>query len=348
MYTREIQPPRNSPVEDGRPLQGTWDRAFDEVDLLDIHRPYLFPLPRRLRDFRIKEWESLHIQDEKVFLGFLLANFKSFRMAQAFLYDKEKNEKFLVRKLLPFGGWSPNSWRLPKSLANSSAFSGSRRFFFRIHSWLDTGTVKFDLNIESSGRKPALTAHIEYNMGKGPSPMAVSLGFSGRRSMYAFKAMAPVQGDIVLGGRRIIMESGLGFFCDYKGFFPYRMRETLCSALDFSGRFGFHLGENQARETYRNNENALWTDERLSPLPPVRITMPRGVDSDWIIQDVEGMVDLVFSPKEPNQTRVNSFFSSADYSAPLGHYNGMLAAANGEQIQVRNVWGMGESFHLRV
>jgi hypothetical protein len=171
--------------------------------------------------------------------------------------------------------------------------------------------------------------------------------------MYAFKAMAPVWGDMVLGGRRITMESGrsMGLFCDYNGFFPYRMRETLCSALGFTvegRRFGFHLGENQARETYRNNENALWVDGRLSPLPPVRITMPKGVDSGWIIQDVEGMVDLVFSPKEPDGSRVNSFLTSADLSMPLGYYNGMMVTSDGEQIQIRNVWGMGENLYLRV
>jgi hypothetical protein len=146
-------------------------------------------------------------------------------------------------------------------------------------------------------------------------------------------------------------ERSTGFFCDYKGFFPYRMREILCSALGFTAegrRFGFHLGENQARETYRNNENALWVDGRLNPLPPVRITMPRGVDSDWIIQDVEGMVDLVFSPKEPSNSRVNSLLTSADFNSPLGYYNGMLVTSDGEQIQVRNVWGMGENLYLRV
>jgi hypothetical protein len=34
MYTREILPPRISPIENGAPVTGTWNRAFEKVDLL--------------------------------------------------------------------------------------------------------------------------------------------------------------------------------------------------------------------------------------------------------------------------------------------------------------------------
>jgi hypothetical protein len=106
--------------------------------------------------------------------------------------------------------------------------------------------------------------------------------------------------------------------------------------------------QNQTRETHRNNENALWVNGRLSPLPPVRITMPEGIESAWIIQDVEGMVDLVFTPKEMYKSGANLFITRAEFDMPMGYYNGMLVSAEGEQIQVRNLWGMGEKIYLRV
>jgi hypothetical protein len=331
------------------PLQGTWDRAFEEVDLLDIRRPYRFPLPRWIRDSRIKEWECFGVQDDRFFLEAFLVNAKLFRMAQVFLYDKENGERLLFRKLLPGTGW-----RLPRSLANASVDSRSPRFFFRIHSWLDADAVKLDLNIAAACRRPALTAHLTYNMNsRDVRPMAVSLGITERRNMYAFKALAPVQGDMVFGGRHISLDAERcsGIFCDYKGFFPYRMRAQVCGAAGFDEegrRFGFHVAENQTRETHKNNENALWVNGRLTPLPPVRITMPGGPESDWIIQDVEGMVDLVFTPKEPNRTGANLLLASADFDAPLGYYNGVLVSTDGEQIQVRNLWGLGEKLYLRV
>ena len=349
MYTREILASRPNPVENGMPLLGTWDRAFEEVDLLDIRRPYRFPLPCWVRDNRIKEWECFTVQDDRVFMGALLVNMKLFRMAQVFLYDKENGEKFIFRKFLPGTGW-----HLPRSLANASVTSRSSRFFIRIHSWLDADTIKLDLNIEATRRRPSLTAHLAYNMShRDITPMAVSLGFTERRTMYAFKALAPVRGDLVFGGRHISLGADRcsGLFCDYKGFYPYPMRTMSAGAMGFDEegrRFGFHIAENQTRESRRNNENALWLNGQLTPLPPVRITMPWGPESDWIIQDVEGMVDLVFTPKESNRIGASLLLASGELDAPLGQYNGMLMSAGGTPIQVRNLWGTGEKLYLRV
>ena len=349
MYTREILAPRASPIENGTPLQGTWNKAFKNVDLLEIHRPFRYPLPRWVRNNRIKEWEYFFIQDNHIMLEAFLCNVKLYRMAQVLVYDKENGNKFIFRKFLPLG-----SWRLPHSLANALVESHSFRFFFRIHSWLDADIVRLDLNIAQTSRRPSLTAHLAFNMSsRDTTPMAVSLGLTERRIMYAFKALAPVRGDIVFGGQRIKLKQNTcsGIFCDYKGFFPYRLQTTICSAAGFDAkgcRFGFHIAENQTRETNKNNENALWVNGRLTPLPPVRITMPNGPDADWIIQDIEGMVDLTFTPKEQNRSGAELIFTGVEYNAPLGYYNGMLVDAKGEQIEVRNLFGMGEKLYLRV
>ena len=349
MYTREILAPRASPIENGSPLQGTWNRAFKDVDLLKIHRPYPCPLPRWIRNNRIKEWEYFIVQDKHIMLEAFLCNVKLYRMAQVLLYDKENGKKFIFRKFLPWG-----RWQLPHSLANALVESHSLRFFFRIHSWLDADTVRLDLNIAETRSRPSLTAHLEFNMNSRDStPMAVSLSLAERRSMYAFKVLTPVRGDVVFGGRHIKLKQNTcsGIFCDYKGFFPYRLQTTICSAMGFDAkgcRFGFHIAENQTRETNKNNENVLWVDERLTPLPPVRITMPNGPDSDWIIQDVEGMVDLLFTPKEQNRNGTKLIFTSAEFNAPLGYFNGMLVTAREERIEVRGLLGIGEKLYLRV
>jgi hypothetical protein len=319
------------------------------VDLLDIRLPYRCPLPRWIRDSRIKEWESFAVQDSRFYLGAILGNMKFYRLARVFLYDKDTQERFIFRKAIPGSGW-----RLPRSLANASVDSRSYGFFFRIHSWLDADTVTLDLNIEATRRRPAFTAHAEFDLGRpGTIPMAVSLRFAERRSMYAFTAFTAVRGDMVFGGRHISLspDTCSGVFHDYKGFFPYRMRTVWCMGMGFDRegrRFGFNIVENQARETHKNNENALWINGELSPLPPVRITMPGGVESDWIIQDLEGMVDLVFTPREQVRSGGNVIISNTVYETPLGYYNGALVSSRGEHLQVRNLWGMGEKLYLRV
>ena len=129
------------------------------------------------------------------------------------------------------------------------------------------------------------------------------------------------------------------------------MRGLFCGSMGFDvdgRRYGFHIVENQARETRKNNENALWVNGCLTPLPPVRITMPNNPEAGWLIQDVDGMVDLVFSPKEIIRSGARLFFTSADFFMSMGYYNGMLMSVAGEQIQVRNQWGIGEKLYLRV
>ena len=354
MYTREILAPQDSPIVDGKPVYGTWNRAFKEVNLSKIKQPFRFKIPDWLKNHRIKEWEQFIVQDDNIKLEFVLCNVKMYRAAQVLLFDKKEGKKYIFRKFLPGAGGQNSGWHLPYSLANSSADSYSSRFYYRIHNWLDADTIRLDLDIKASGSNPSLTGHLAFNMSKRDStPIAVSLEITALRNMYAFKSLAPVRGDLVFNGQRIRLKQNTcsGIFCDYKGYFPYRMYMTICNGMGFDPegrRFGFHIAENQTRETNNNNENALWVNDCMTPLPPVRITMPQGPDSDWVIQDVEGMVDLTFTPKESNQDEIGLIFTTINLNAPLGFFNGMLVSAQGDQIQVRNVFGMGEKLYLRV
>ena len=349
MYVREILAPRSTPIENGKPIQGTWTTAFDEVDLLDIKKPFAFPFPRFLRDSRIKEWEYFFIQDDQFVLYAVLCNLKICRYASVILYNKQDRERLWFKKLIPFSGW-----HLPRTLKNAAVDSRSWGFFFRIHSWLDANTITLDLDIEASRKRPSFTAHLEFSMeNEKTTPMAASLLFTEQRSMYTYKSLAPVRGDMVFGGRHISMDSArtTGLFCDYKGFYPRKMHIQWCNAMGFDSlnrRIGFALGENQARESYSNNENALWVDGRLTPLPPVKITRSGGPESDWIIQDMEGMVDLTLTPKELIRYNMNFFLPQSFYESPLGFFNGVVVNSEGEEIPLKNIWGIGEKLFLLV
>jgi len=349
VYTREIQEPRQAPVENGIPLQGTWTKAFEEVDLLAIHKPYSIPLLKSWKDTRIKEWQSFIIQDDRYFFQGQLCNFKLYRTADVVMYDRESKEKLEFHKLIPGRGW-----RLPRGLYNASVDSRSRKFFFRIHSWLDAENINVELDIERTPWRSGFTAHATFDCASGKTtPMAVNLLFSESRNMYAFKTFTEVWGDVVCGGRHIHLNplKTSGLFCDFKGYYPYRMRSTWCSGMGFGDgdrRFGFTVGENQAREPFSNNENALWINGELTPLPPVKITRNGGPETDWIIQDMEGMVDLVFTPAVMGRNSRNLIFSTCEYENPLGFFNGTVVAASGEKLPIHNVWGSSEKLYLRV
>jgi len=348
MYTRELQEKRHTPLEKGKPVQGTWTEPFGEVDLLGVNRPYPVPLPVPVKDLRIKEWESFTVQNNQFFFHAWLCNLKYYHSAFVLLHNKETGEHVEFKKLVPGRGWS-----LPRSLRNASVDSRSKGFFFRIHSWLDAKRITLDINIRQR-RKLAFTAHATFDFAQfETTPMTVNLLFSEYRNMYAYKAFTAVRGNVVSGDLNAYFDQNTasGVFCDVKGYFPYRMKSTWCMAMGFDNtnrRFGFMIGENQAKEPFRNNESALWVDGRLTPLPPVMITQSSTTGSDWTIQDMEGMVDLVFTPKKPGRFQRNYFVSACDYEYPLGVFNGRLVDVNGDLIEVRDLWGMGEKLYLRV
>jgi len=347
VYSREIQEkrqkPRHEPVENGIPVQGTWTEAFDEADLSSVHRPYSFPLLKRVKNLMIKEWESFIIQDDRFYLFAKFCNFKYYCTAIINIYNMETKELIEYTKHIPGG-----SWRLPGNLHNDSLVGRSSDFFFKIHTWLDHKSIEFEMDIKEYASRPAISVRAAFDLAEGKTtPMAVSLLFSERRNMYAYKALAAVRGELILGGQHIQLEPSKtsGIFCDFKGFFPGRKHYVWGSAMSFDKlgkRFGFTLGENHTKEPYSNNENALWIDGRLTPLPPVKITQNGNQLSDWIIQDMEGMVDLVFTPKELG------YNMSSNQEHSLGFYNGQVLGSEGEEVTVRNVWGTGERLYLRV
>jgi hypothetical protein len=349
MYQREILDPRVSPLENGTPVAGTWTQAFEAVDLLSIRRPFAWPTLKWMRDIRIKEWQSFIVQNDDFFLETALINLKYFRTALVYLYDKKTKEHLKFRKYLPFG-----SWHLPTELYNSSVTSRSYGFFFRIHDWLDAGLVKVDLDIEATRTRPSFTAHLEFDLNTNKTiPMVTNLLFADKRPLYSYKGFSSVRGNMVFGGRNVFLDPSKanGLFTDYKGFYPYRMISTWCSAFGFDSSnrcFGFSIAENQAKENYKNNENVLWLDGKMTPLPPVRITMPQGPESDWVIQDLEGMVDLTFTPIEKNRQVFGVILSRADHHSMLGYYNGELVNSEDEHIAVRNMFGLGEDIYLRI
>ena len=60
------------------------------------------------------------------------------------------------------------------------------------------------------------------------------------------------------------------------------------------GLLGFNLTDNQIQDSERFNENCLWQNAKMIPLPPIKVTRPKGVQQPWQIQDRYGSVDLMF------------------------------------------------------
>jgi len=162
----------------------------------------------------------------------------------------------------------------------------------------------------------------------------------------------PMEGEFSVGGESHRFEgpSSMGIIDDHKGYYPYRLRYDWVTGFgaDAKGRrVGFNLTDNQVRDQVRYNENCLWINNKVWPLPPVKMTRPQGPAGDWIIQDTEGMVDLVFVPELANDLRFNLGILESDYNGPLGGFRGFVSNGEGEKIQADQLYGAGEREYLR-
>ncbi|MHB9296402.1 hypothetical protein PilKf_02165 [Pillotina sp. SPG140] len=347
MYTREFQKPRKSPLEESQVVVGTWNQIFESTDLSGVRKPLGIFMPSWLQNYRLKEWESFSIYHNSLSLELVFTNLKYYQSLFLFLYDRVTKEQYYMSRLLPF-----TSRKLSKTLLNSSLEIRTHTLFFRVHNWLAAHTIALDLDIEASLKRPPLTLHISFEVPEHFTPLTVNMLMGERQPLYMCKLLSPLEGDVMLGGTRWLLKStnACGIVCDGKGYYPYRSHALRCMAAGVAdnGLYGFSVGENQAKNPYQNNENALWYNGVLTAFPPVHITMPNGIESEWIIQDLEGMVDLVFTPQEYIRSTFNALVNRIDYIALFGYYNGDLVDLTGNHVPIRTVWGQGEKLYMRV
>ncbi|HNV48545.1 MAG TPA: DUF2804 domain-containing protein [Spirochaetota bacterium] len=346
-YRREVLPPPESLVTNGRFNLGTFNGPIANVNPLDARRPLGVPLPRALAGFRLKEWEALQLGNEQCFMLVVLYDLKLASLVQFIYYDRREGNKHLYETIVP-------SWRVrvPSSLRDTVARYRSRRFSIEIHNDLARGLVTVSVSASSFKRLPDVRGRFECLHAINIEPIVVCQPFAENRAMYSHKCLMPMRGALTLGGREIAFDpaSSFAILDDHKGFYPYALRYDWVTGAGFDSRkrlVGFNLTDNQVRDPERYNENCLWISGRMHPLPPIRITRPDGDMGRWSVRDAFGMVDIGFTPVVDGVIDMNLGAVKIDYHGPFGEYDGCIVDANGKKVSVETFFGMGERKYLR-
>ena len=92
----------------------------------------------------------------------------------------------------------------------------------------------------------------------------------------------------------------------------------------------------------RYNENCLWLEGRMIPLPPVKVERPDGVEGPWLIRDRYGRIDLRFTPLEGKLINLNLGIISLFYYGPVGIYEGRILDDEDVSVPFDGWIGMGE------
>jgi len=347
-YTREILTVPDSLVADGEFNLGTFSRQFRILNPLDVS-PFLIPLPRALKNIRLKEWQAYEMGNSEFFIFTVLYKAKSIALAQFIVYDRIRKEKFLYEKIVPSFQIS-----LPSLCSASTGSYKDKKLFIEYNNETGNGGLNLKLSAKNFRNLPDVNIEINgiYNPEKW-NPIVVCMPFSARRAMYSHKCLMPMQGNMEIADRTIDFREKESFMIidDHKGYYPYSSFYDWVTGISSNGKgglVGFNLTHNQILNKEKFNENCLWINGRLSLLPPVSFSRPDGPAGEWFIKDSYGMVDLKFVPEVHGEVNVNLFILKSYYQGPLGTFYGRIKDSSGKSHSMDGIFGMGEEKRLRM
>lgn len=320
---RDITAAPEKLVVDGEYVLGCFNTPVKQANLLDVKSPNNFPIPRALKFIQLREWQAFQIKNEEYFIMIAIYNAKKISLVQFIVYNLKNKDKVKYEKKCM-------SWNLdiPDTLYGSSASYTSDNFSIQVQHDLTSHKLEIDVNIEGFESLPYVKAHFsgEHDTARY-KPMVVCNPFSPESVMYSHKCLMPAQGSLTLGAQEIVFGAGQTqlIIDDHKGYYPYITTYDWVTGLGTTPDnklIGFNLTNNQVVQQDKFNENCLWLDGELYPLPPITVHRPNGHTDTWHITDEHDIVQLEFTPVTHTSVRVNYFVICSEYEGPYGYYQG--------------------------
>ena len=345
-YRREVLPAPREVVTNGNCNMGTFNGLIEHINPLDAEKPLGFRAPRVFNYLRLKEWQALQIANDEWFVCLAVYNPKEIGIALVMAYRKSERRMYRYERKVPF-------WKLkvPGGLGDSHCYYHSRNFNIDIYNKLKNGHITVDFNMHNfRGLPDCLASFTGYHE---TEPIVIVQPFAKNRPLYSHKALMPAEGSLTISDTTtgFAKNSSCMIIDDHKGYYPYVMKYDWVTALgyDDKGRLaGFNLTDNQVRNHEKYNENCLWLDGKMYPLPPIKITRPSGVEQIWEVRDDYGMVRLYFTPLADMPVYLNLVLMETRYHGPTGSFEGYIVDPDGNQVCFDGFSGMGEKKYIRM
>lgn len=346
MYSRKVTEPPAQLIHNGRPVFGTFNDVPRLLDIRGVVKPFgVLPLPTFITDLRIRS-TLLFVFNMDDYIGTVdFLDARLFGHAELVLWDKKDNRKLAYRSIL-----GPRRVLIPKNTSEGVCISFNKRRYMRIKWDISQKCLSLILNLKGDSVRPnvyaALSADLNDKSGCVSSVLPAQIM---RRCRAMWIRTAPFSGSITLkeANQSVVTkhdEKGFGFFEIKRAY--YKLRTKKISAIS-SGKIGerqisFTLTSSSLKAVDEDsyNENVLFCDEQLTPLPPVKITYPFGIKGKWIIQDTENMVDLSFTPISCHSRILSILILRTQKHTIYGTFDGVIQTKDGEHITIKDFPGI--------
>jgi len=351
-YQNFISPKRQSVstpkslVENGQALFGTFDKEFEQMDLVHLNHPVSKLYPNCLNKLRLTLWEATEVNLDHGVLLAVVCDMALFGMTLHVFYDKRTGKVTSWSTNLP----SKKTTIAPNLLNGSVAEATTKNSSVRYVNHFEEG--KASLNGEAHSEK-AGTMEYAFQLERVSLPSIVSIPFGPNQPLYSQKDLFKVQGHLTVNGERFdANESTTAIIDDHRGYYPYRMHYdwvTTMGKIDIDGQkkfFAVNLTRNQSANQDDFNENLMWLEGSVSLLPPVTFEH-NPEDTVWTIKDEHDMVNLTFDVRNKYLMIAKPLVIKIDYHVAFGELRGYVRDLTGKKYQVDGMMGMGEDKTLR-
>lgn len=356
MYTRIVSVPPKKLVENGKPVFGTFSCAPERLDIRNVRRPFgVLPLPMFITNLRIRSRLSFFFCAGEYIGSVEFMDAKVFGSAELVLWNMVDGKKYAYRAVV-----GPRRRFIPHLLEHGICFVSGRKRYFRVSWDRCHKIVSFVFTARGDSVRPSVSGTLSADISSPdfcemaavlPAPVM-------RRCRGVYRLTAPIKGNIAFSNVYSTQKAEAAHIEGSSLFTLGRAYCKLRTLTDMVFGTGSCKGKSvtfcilqtslEAVDPDRHNENILFVDGVMTPLPPVRITRPYGVTGKWIIQDTESMVDLAFTPVSDNLRILSIFILRTTSHTVYGKFEGVLLTAAGDRIVLKDFPGMAKKQNLRL
>ena len=325
---------------------GTYNGPIQDINILQLDRPLGFPAPQFWKSFRLKEWQAFQLNNQDWFICLSVYNTKLSALAIVMAFNKAEQKMVRYQHQV-----SPNKVSVPMGLGNTRCYYRSDNFSIEIDNNLDQQRIDISLNATNFEKQPDLKG--KFTAHHSTEPIVIVQPFSKNRPLYSHKALMPLEGELSFEGNvsQFDRSNACAIVDDHKGYYPFTMKYDWLTSLGRNSAgdlLGFNLTDNQIQQPEKYNENCLWKDGKMIPLPPITIKRPNGIEQAWIIKDKYGWVDLRFTPLADVVNKRHLGLFKVDYHGPTGLLSGKIMPPNTGAVSFDGFYGMGEQKLIRM
>jgi len=350
MYTRQLNEPPKQIIQNGKAAFGAYNSVSPKIDIKRMRAPYAgIPLPVFLSNLRIKS-RLLYIFNIDKYIGLSqFYDFKAIGLSEFIFWNKETGKKYSYHRIMP-----PRRRFVPTLTTRGICASYKKSRYFKISWGRKHQHHALSFKVKGDSARPSCEGYfyspLQDDMHRdfmfvNPSPTS-------SRCNTDWISTMNLKGHITINNDQADDSDGLGLMKLSRAYYKMQTNSNQVYGIgqvkDKKIIFNIEYSNLDAADNDNYNSNILIVDGKETPLPPVYITHPFGINDKWIIQDTENMVDLSFTPISVNSRILNIIALRADYKNIYGTFDGVLLNADGEKILLKNFPGILQKGTLRL